>query len=77
MTFIHSFYCSNINALDATMKQCIPINKSQNRYCITGCNGYVSHFYDRSRIEFKWWVSNNRPTSWAYLSRYEVCTSSI
>ena len=35
--------------------------KSQNKNCITGWNEYASHFYDRSRIEFKWWVSNNRP----------------
>ena len=41
---IDSFYCSIINALDATMKQCIPIHKSQNKNCITGWNEYVSHF---------------------------------
>ena len=58
---IDSFYYSIINALDATMKQCIPIHKSQNKNCITGWNDYVSEFYDRSRTEFKWWVSNNRP----------------
>ena len=47
------------------MKQCIPIHNSQNENCITGWNEYVSHFYDRSRtIEFKWWVSNNRPRHW-------------
>ena len=44
------------------MKQCIPIHKSQNKNCITSWNEYVSHFYDRSRIEFKWWISNNRPS---------------
>ena len=59
---IDAFYCSIINALlvDATMKQCIPIHKSQNKNCIIGWNDYVSHFYDRSSIEFKRWVSNNR-----------------
>ena len=57
-----SFYCSIINALDATMKQCISIHKSQNKNYITSWNEYVSHFYDRSRIEFKWWISNNRPS---------------
>ena len=58
---IDSFYYSIINALDATMKQCIPIHKSQNKNCIRGWNDCVSEFYDRSRTEFKWWVSNNRP----------------
>ena len=46
---IDSFYCSIINALDATMKQCIHIHKSQNKNFITGWNEYVSHFYDISR----------------------------
>ena len=56
---IDSFYCS-IKALDATLKLCIPIHKSQNKNCIIGWNKYVSHFYDKSRIEFKWWISNKR-----------------
>ena len=58
---IDSFYYSIINALDATMKQCIPKHKSRNKNCITEWNYGVSEFYDRSRSEFKWWVSNNRP----------------
>ena len=58
---IDSCYCSIINALDFTLKlQCMPYISHGTKIALQIGMNNVSHFYDRSRIEFKWCVSNNR-----------------
>ena len=42
-------------------KLCIPVLKLHENNYIAGWNEHVSYYYNISRIEFKWWVSNNRP----------------
>ena len=43
------------------IKQCIPVLKLHNDNSVAGWNDYVSHHYNISRTDFKWWVANNRP----------------
>ena len=50
-----------LNRLQGCVKQCIPKIKIHNVNSVAGWNEYVSHYYSMSRIDFKWWVSHNRP----------------
>ena len=58
---IDLFYYSITNCLQGCVKQCIPKIKIHNVNSVAGWNEYVSHYYSMSRIDFKWWVSHNRP----------------
>ena len=58
---IDLFYYSITNCLQGCVKQCIPKIKIHNVNSVAGWNEYVSHYYSTSRIDFKWWVSHNRP----------------
>ena len=58
---IDLFYYNIINTLNNCTKQCIPVLKLHENNYIAGWNEHVSYYYNISRIEFKWWVSNNRP----------------
>ena len=58
---IDVFYSDITNCLYNCIKQCIPVLKLYNDNSIAGWNDYVSHHYNISRTDFKWWVANNRP----------------
>ena len=58
---IDLFYYNIINTLINCTKRCIPVLKLHENNYIAGWNEHVSYYYNISRIEFKWWVSNNRP----------------
>ena len=58
---IDLFYYNIINTLINCTKRCIPVLKVHENNYIAGWNEHVSYYYNISRIEFKWWVSNNRP----------------
>ena len=58
---IDLFYYSFINSLQGCVKQCIPKIKTHNVNPVAAWNEYVRHYYSMSRIDFKWWVSHNRP----------------
>ena len=58
---IDIFYYNIINTLINCTKRCIPVLKLHENSYIAGWNEHVSYYYNISRIEFKWWVSNNRP----------------
>ena len=58
---IDVFYSSITNCLHGCIKQCIPVLKLHNDNSVAGWNNYVSHHYNISRTDFKWWVSHNRP----------------
>ena len=49
------------NPVHGCIKQCIPVLKLHNDNSVAGWNDYVSHHYNISRTDFKWWVANNRP----------------
>ena len=58
---IDLFYYNINNTLINCTKRCIPVLKLHENNYIAGWNEHVSYYYNISRIEFKWWVSNNRP----------------
>ena len=58
---IDVFYSAITNCLHGCIKQCIPVLKLHNDNSVAGWNDYVSHHYNISRTDFKWWVANNRP----------------
>ena len=58
---IDVFYSAITNANATTIKQCIPVLKLYNYHCVAGWNDHVSHHYNISRTDIKWWVAHNRP----------------
>ena len=58
---IDLFYYNIINTLNNCTKRCIPVLKLHENNYIAGWNEHVSYYYNISRNEFKWWVSNNTP----------------
>ena len=61
---IDVFYSAITNCLHGCIKQCIPVLKLYNDNSVACWNDYVSHHYNISRTDFKWWVANNRPRHW-------------
>ena len=57
---IDVFYSAITNCLHGYIQQCIPVLKLHNNNSVAGWNDYVSHQYNISRTDFKWWVANNR-----------------
>ena len=74
---IDLFYFSITNCLQGCVEQCIPKIKIHNVNSVTGWNEYVNHYYSISHIDFKWWMSHNRPRHGAYLPCHEIVTCSI
>ena len=58
---IDLFYYLITNCLQGCVKQCIHKIKIHNVISVADWNEYVSHYYSMSRIDFKRWVSHNRP----------------
>ena len=72
---IDVFYSAITNCLHGCIKQCIPVLKLHNDNFVAGWNDYVSHYYNISRTDFKWWVAHNSYNIcfvWTYVSGQHI-----